>query len=143
MCSVVSLRLYVFIYPSHFNCMGVVSVVSSLDYEPRSTGLGFTKFTQLHVVNFIECNVRIARAKRCRTGTRHAALLQIASLYLRSIDRDSKRWRSIRTSVHYPFYVWYCIRSIPYSILPLFHVFQYPVDKTSGSLYCVQRGCAN
>ena len=37
---------------------------------------------------------------------------QIASLYLRSIDSDSKWRHSIRTSVHYPFHVWYCIRSI-------------------------------
>ena len=27
------------IYPSHFNCVGAVSVVLSPDYEPRSTGL--------------------------------------------------------------------------------------------------------
>ena len=34
---IVSLRLYV--YPSHFNCMGAVSVVSSPDYQPCGTGL--------------------------------------------------------------------------------------------------------
>jgi len=28
-----------YIYPSHFNCVGAASVVSSPDYEPRSTGL--------------------------------------------------------------------------------------------------------
>ena len=43
---------------------------------------------------------------------------QTASLYFRSIDRGlpchSKWRRSIRNSVHYPFYVWYCIRSIYY-----------------------------
>ena len=30
---------YIYIYPSHFNCVGVVSVVSSPYYEPCSTGL--------------------------------------------------------------------------------------------------------
>ena len=28
-----------YIYPSHFNCVGVVSVVSSPYYKPHSTGL--------------------------------------------------------------------------------------------------------
>ena len=28
-----------YIYPSHFNCVGAVSVVSSPYYEPHSTGL--------------------------------------------------------------------------------------------------------
>ena len=27
-----------YIYPSHFNCVGTVSVVSSPDYQPRGTG---------------------------------------------------------------------------------------------------------
>ena len=31
--------IYIYIYPSHFNCVGAVSVVSSPYYEPRSTGL--------------------------------------------------------------------------------------------------------
>ena len=31
--------LYIYMYPSHFNCVGVVSVVLSPDYEPHSTGL--------------------------------------------------------------------------------------------------------
>ena len=31
--------MYIYMYLSHFNCVGVVSVVSSPDYEPRSTGL--------------------------------------------------------------------------------------------------------
>ena len=37
----VSLHWYVciYIYPSHFNSLGAVSVVLSPDYEPRSTGL--------------------------------------------------------------------------------------------------------
>ena len=40
--------------------------------------LGFTKFTQLHVVtSYIESNVRIAHAG-CRTGTRHAAHYSLA-----------------------------------------------------------------
>ena len=30
--------MYVYIYPSHFNCMGTVSAVSSPDYSPRGTG---------------------------------------------------------------------------------------------------------
>ena len=30
---------YIIIYPSHFNCLGMISVVSSPDYEPRCTGL--------------------------------------------------------------------------------------------------------
>ena len=30
---------YIYIYPSHFNCVGAVSVVLSPVYEPRSAGL--------------------------------------------------------------------------------------------------------
>ena len=29
---------FVCMYPSHFNCVGAVSVVSSPDYKPRGTG---------------------------------------------------------------------------------------------------------
>ena len=35
----VCMYIYMYIYPSHFNCVGAVSVVSSPYYEPRSTGL--------------------------------------------------------------------------------------------------------
>ena len=35
----VCMYIYIYVYPSHFNCVGAVSVVSSPDYEPRSTGL--------------------------------------------------------------------------------------------------------
>ena len=34
----VCIYMYICICPSHFNCVGVVSVVSSPYYEPRSTG---------------------------------------------------------------------------------------------------------
>ena len=33
------LYIYIYIYLSHFNCVGAVSVVSSSYYKPRSTGL--------------------------------------------------------------------------------------------------------
>ena len=36
---VVGSRVCMYICPSYFNCVGVVSVVSSLYYEPRSAGL--------------------------------------------------------------------------------------------------------
>ena len=42
-CICICIYIYIYthtsIHPSHFNCMGVVSVVSSPYYELRSTGL--------------------------------------------------------------------------------------------------------
>ena len=30
--------IYIYIYPSHFNCMGAVSVIASPDYKPCGSG---------------------------------------------------------------------------------------------------------
>ena len=38
-CIYICMYICRYIYPSHFNCVGAVSVVSSPYYEPRSTGL--------------------------------------------------------------------------------------------------------
>ena len=38
-CSRLYVCMYIYICPSHFSCVGMVSLVLSADYEPRSTGL--------------------------------------------------------------------------------------------------------
>ena len=38
-CIYICMYICMYIYPSNFNCVGAVSVVSSPYYEPRSTGL--------------------------------------------------------------------------------------------------------
>ena len=67
---------------------------------------------------YLECTRSQQEAKWISLPAGHVdtVSLQIASLYLCSIDRGlcchSKWQRSIRNSIHYSFYVWYFIRSI-------------------------------